>query len=143
MVNRLANDLRLGAYGVGRSDSDLDDYGRRMTAKLGKVQGITATALKLSRLICEMIQSKQPYEESLAFQPQPSAKTHRLKKLRMLQQLGRQLTDNLPEAADFFGSRSPLHEHAKKIPQNVTPESVAVFEWCRRMICCWSPPFWE
>jgi len=99
VVNRVSNALRLAAFGVGRSDSALGDYCRRMKAKLGKAEGITATAHKLSRVIYGMIHSKQPYDEAIAFQTHPSTRTRRLKKLRKIaHSLGMQLTAIQPES---------------------------------------------
>ncbi len=50
-VNRAATALRMAAASLSRSHSALGAYLRRMSAKLGKPQAVTATAHKLARLV--------------------------------------------------------------------------------------------
>jgi hypothetical protein len=51
VVNRLSDVLRLAATTLERSQSALGAYYRRMKAKLGAAEGVTATAHKLTRII--------------------------------------------------------------------------------------------
>lgn len=63
--NPLSVALRMAAMTLWRSESDLGDYCRKMKARLGKAEGITATAHKLARIIYAMIKSGRPYDESI------------------------------------------------------------------------------
>jgi len=61
----LAKALRLAAMTLWRNKSYLGDYCRKMKARLGKPEGITATAHKLARVIYAMIATGQPFDESI------------------------------------------------------------------------------
>jgi transposase len=63
-ANRVATALRLAAGGVARSESALGAYYRRMAAKLGKAEAITATAHKLARLIYSMLRNGTAYVDA-------------------------------------------------------------------------------
>lgn len=63
--NPLSVALRMAAMTLWRSDNHLGDYCRKMKARLGKAEGITATAHKLARIIYAMIESGKPYDESI------------------------------------------------------------------------------
>lgn len=63
-ANRAATALRLAAGGVRRSESALGAYYRRMAAKLGKAEAITATAHKLARLIYSMLRNGTEYVDA-------------------------------------------------------------------------------
>ena len=60
-ANRAAGALRLAAVSLSRSRSALGSYLRRMSARLGKPQAITATAHKLARLIYSMLKHGTEY----------------------------------------------------------------------------------
>ena len=60
-ANRAAIALRLAAASLSRSRSALGAYLRRMSAKLGKPQAITATAHKLARLVYSMLKHGTAY----------------------------------------------------------------------------------
>lgn len=60
-ANRAATALRLAASSLTRSRSALGAYLRRMSARLGKPQAITATAHKLARLIYSMLKHGTAY----------------------------------------------------------------------------------
>jgi transposase len=62
-ANRAAAALRLAATSLSRSRSALGAYLRRMTARLGKPQAVTATAHKLARLIYSMLRYGTEYVE--------------------------------------------------------------------------------
>ncbi len=60
-VNRAATALRVAAASLSRSRSALGAYLRRMSARLGKPQAITATAHKLARLVYSMLKHGTEY----------------------------------------------------------------------------------
>jgi hypothetical protein len=84
IVNRIAGALRLAAQGLTNAKCAMGDYCRRMKARLGKAEGTTAVAHKLARLIFALIQSKQPFDETKAFQTNAKTRSRRLKALQKL-----------------------------------------------------------
>ena len=60
--NRAGQILRLAAQSVGRGKSATGAYFRRLRARLGTEQAITATAHKLARIIYHMLKYHQPYQ---------------------------------------------------------------------------------
>ena len=64
--NRAAQAFRQAAVSVGRSDSELGAYYRRMQARKGPASAVTATAHKLARLYYHLVKSGQEYEEGSA-----------------------------------------------------------------------------
>jgi transposase len=60
-ANRAAAALRLAAASLSRSRSALGAYLRRMSARLGKPQAVTATAHKLARLVYSMLKHGTEY----------------------------------------------------------------------------------
>jgi len=78
VASRMAAALRLAAQGVRQSQSMLGEYCRRMKARLGKAEGITATAHKLARILWAVITTRRPYEEAEAFKQTPSTKARRI-----------------------------------------------------------------
>jgi hypothetical protein len=90
--SRVARALRLAALCVSRSDNKIGEYCRRLKARLGKAEGIVATAHKLARILYGMIKSGQAYDENEAFKVTPSSQAHRLRNLqKQAQALGLQL----------------------------------------------------
>lgn len=61
VVNRLSDALRLAATTLERSQSALGAYYRRMKARLGAAEGVTATAHKLARIIYRMLKHGEEY----------------------------------------------------------------------------------
>jgi transposase len=51
VVNRVSDALRMAAYTLTHSQSALGGFCRRMKARLGAAEGITATAHKLARIV--------------------------------------------------------------------------------------------
>lgn len=87
--SRLAAALRLCAFGVGNGKSKLGEYTRRMKGRLGKAEGITATAHKIARIIYAMITNQQPYEEETAFKLSPLNRERQLRRIeKQAAQLG-------------------------------------------------------
>lgn len=79
--NRLAAALRLGAHGLGKAQNKLGEFCRRMKGRLGKAEGITATAHKLARILYGVILRQKPYSEDEAFRISPSSQKKRLQRL--------------------------------------------------------------
>jgi len=61
--NRVAIVLRLGAKSLSRAQDYFGAFFRRMRARLGTAQAITATAHKLARVVYHVLHSKEPYTE--------------------------------------------------------------------------------
>lgn len=61
VVNRLADVLPMGATTLKHSQTALGAYYRRMVARLGPAQGVTAVAHKLARLLYSLIKYGHPY----------------------------------------------------------------------------------
>lgn len=98
--NRVANALRLAAFGLSNSKSKLGEFARRMKARLGKAEGITATAHKLARIIYSMIKTRASFDPQKAFAESPVNRTKRVKRLRSLaERLGFAVVENQPLAA--------------------------------------------
>lgn len=98
--SRLAKALRLGVYGLHRSQSEMGHYYRRMKGRLGKAEGTTAAAHKLARLIYALIEKQEPWSEAKAFEPSPRAAARRLQRLhKQAHALGYELTPAPAKAA--------------------------------------------
>jgi transposase len=63
--NRVALVLRLGAKSLSRAKDYFGAFFRRMRARLGTAQAITATAHKLARVVYHVLHSKEPYTETV------------------------------------------------------------------------------
>ena len=61
VVNRVSDALRLAAMTLEQSQSALGGYYRRMKARLGAAEAITATAHKLARIIYRLIKHGEDY----------------------------------------------------------------------------------
>ncbi|MEO5713688.1 MAG: IS110 family transposase [Luteolibacter sp.] len=79
--SRLAAAMRLGVFGLNKSQTQMGAYVRRMKGKLGKAEGITAAAHKLARIIHGMIKSQRAYDEKEAFKLTPQSEARRRKAL--------------------------------------------------------------
>lgn len=82
VVNRLAAALRLSAQALWNSKDALGDWSRRMKARLGKAEGITATAHLLCRIIYTLIAKRAAYDETKVFTLSPQAKARKIANLR-------------------------------------------------------------
>ena len=82
--NRIAAALRLAAYGLQNAKCQMGQYCRRMKGRLGRAEGITATAHKLARIIYSMIRSGRAYDEKEAFKNNPGIERKREKALKSL-----------------------------------------------------------
>jgi transposase len=61
VVNRAADALRMAANSLERSQTALGGFARRMKARLGAAEGITATAHKLARIVYRLIKHGETY----------------------------------------------------------------------------------
>ncbi len=66
VVNRAGQAFRQAAQCVGRSDSALGAYYRRMRARLGPQQATVATAYKIARIVYTMLKKHMPFEAASA-----------------------------------------------------------------------------
>ena len=80
--SRLARALRMAAFSLQRTESQMGQMLRRFKGKLGKAEGITATAHKLARVIYGMIKSQRSYDESEAFKITPQKLERRRRHLQ-------------------------------------------------------------
>ena len=62
--NRAAIALRIGANSLCRAKGYFGEFFRRMRAKLGTAQAVTATAYKIARVLYHVLLTKQPYAET-------------------------------------------------------------------------------
>ena len=63
--SRAATALRLGAHSLSRAKDYFGEFFRRMRAKLGAAQAITATAHKIARVLYHVMRTKEPYTETI------------------------------------------------------------------------------
>lgn len=61
VINRVSDALRLSATSLERSQSALGAFYRRMKARLGNAEAVTATAHKLARLIYRLVKHGEAY----------------------------------------------------------------------------------
>jgi transposase len=61
VISRVADALRIGATSLERSPSAMGAFHRRMKAKLGAAEGVTATAHKLARTVYRLIKHGEAY----------------------------------------------------------------------------------
>jgi len=61
-ATRAAQAFRLGAQAVGKTDTALGAFYRRLRARLGPERAIVATAHKLARLVYHLLKHHEPYE---------------------------------------------------------------------------------
>ena len=80
--SRASNALRLAAQALLKSRSYLGDYVRRMRARLGPPQAITAAAHKLARIIYHLITTRSRYDESVFIQEQQKQDSRNANRLR-------------------------------------------------------------
>jgi len=62
--SRAATVFRMAANSLERSKTPLGDYLRRMKARLGKQEGITATAHKIARIFYHLVTTGETYNEA-------------------------------------------------------------------------------
>jgi transposase len=90
--NRLAAAFRLCALGLANAKGMMGQYSRRIKGRLGKAEGITATAHKLARVVYAMIATGRAYDDNEAFKITPQNHKKQLNKLqKQAEALGFQL----------------------------------------------------
>jgi len=100
VVNRLSDSLRLSAAALEHSASALGAYHRRMKAKLGAAEGITATAHKLARILYRLVKHGEDYVREGLEKYEQKYQEQRLKRLqKQAQSLGFQLVEAQTVAA--------------------------------------------
>ena len=67
--NRAATGLRIGAQSLHHANDYLGEFFRQIARRLGKPQAITATADKLARIVFHLLNTKEPYDESVFQKP--------------------------------------------------------------------------
>jgi hypothetical protein len=84
VVNRVATLLRTVAPAIGRSDTWLGSFHRRMRARLGPAGANTATAHKLACVIYHLLKYREPYIDVDQFAYE--AKIHKIRMSRLKKQ---------------------------------------------------------
>ena len=82
MKSRTAYALRMAAQSLQRSQSALGDFFRRMKARLGAPEAITATAHKLARILHHLVKHRCAYDASVFAQEEDFHRKRREKTLR-------------------------------------------------------------
>jgi len=99
VVNRVATLLRTIATSIGRTDTWLGSFHRRMRSRLGPAEANTATARKLACLIYHLLKYQEPYIEVDRTIYEERIKRYRLARLRkQAKELGCELVE-MKEAA--------------------------------------------
>jgi transposase len=80
--NRAAIALRLGANSLCRAKGYFGEFFRRMRAKLGTAQAITATAHKIARVLYHVLLTREPYAETVFHQYDEQARQRAEVRLR-------------------------------------------------------------
>ena len=94
VVNRLADVLRMSASTLKHSQTAMGAFYRRMVAKLGPAEGITAVAHKLARLLYSLIKHGHEYVRTGLEQYEKKNADRKMKALRkMAQSMGVQILE--------------------------------------------------
>lgn len=78
---RAANLLRLAATAAGRTQTAIGAFYRRLSARLGKVKAVVATAHKLARIIYGMLKHREAYKDPGAPEYNTRQRKRRLRSL--------------------------------------------------------------
>ena len=94
VVNRLTDALRIAATTLERSQSALGAFYRRMKAKLGAAEAVTATGHKLARLIYRLIKHGEAYVQEGLEKYEMKNQQRKLRAVRkMAESLGLQILE--------------------------------------------------
>lgn len=86
--NHAGQTFRMSASGLSKCKSPLGDYARKMKSRLGKKEGVVATAHKIARIVYTMIKDKRSYNQEIMANNQEKWKEKRIKYLeKQLDQL--------------------------------------------------------
>jgi len=95
--SRVAHILRLCAWALSRSYSELGHFYRRMRARLGAPKAITALAHKLARIIYHMLSTREAYDETrFKVSEEEARRRHEARLKKQAQRLGFQLVPIQP-----------------------------------------------
>jgi len=95
VVNRVSNLLRIVAPSIGKTDTWLGIFHRRMRSRLGPAGANTATARKLACLIYHLLKYKEEHIDVDCLVFSEKIRTQRINRLRkQAEELGMQLTEN-------------------------------------------------
>lgn len=83
-TNRLAEAFRLSANGLHKSHGPLGDYLRRMKARIGKAEAITATAHKIARIVYTLLKAGTAYKPEMVMNQNGEQKRRHLKRLHKI-----------------------------------------------------------
>lgn len=94
VVNRVATLLRTLAVTVGRTDTWLGSFHRRMQSRIGKAAAVTATARKLACIIYHLLKHREPYLDINRLLYEERIRRHRISKLhKQAEELGFQVIE--------------------------------------------------
>jgi len=82
VASRAARAFRMAANGLWNNHSCLGDYHRRMAARLGKQEAVTATAHKLARIYYHLVLTQETYDDSKFILDEQAHKIKREARLR-------------------------------------------------------------
>ena len=82
VVSWVAAALRLAAQSLSNREHQLGEDCRRMKARLGIAEGLTATANKLARILYAVITRRVAYNEAEAFKQTPTTPARRISNLQ-------------------------------------------------------------
>jgi transposase len=93
--HRVATLFRVAAQSLHRSDNALGRFYRRIRAKLGAPQAVTATAHKLARIFFELVTTGAAYDETIFARREAEQEAQLLKRLgKQAERFGYTLTPN-------------------------------------------------
>jgi transposase len=99
--HRTATALRMGANSLCRAKGYFGEFFRRMRARLGTAQAITATAHKIARILYHVLSTKEPYAETVFHRCDEQAQRRAETRLRkQAARLGFQLLP-IPATGDY------------------------------------------
>ena len=94
VVNRISTLLRTLAINIGRTDTWMGAFHRRMKSRLGPAAAATATARKLACIIYHLLKTKQPYVDVNRLLYEEKIRRHRVIRLgKQAEELGFQLVE--------------------------------------------------
>jgi transposase len=93
--NRVTQAFRMAAQSLHNNKSYLGDYYRSQRARHGAIKAIKNTAHKLARIFYHLVQTRQPYDQSVFAKLEARNQKHRFHKL---QTLARQMGYSLVQA---------------------------------------------
>jgi transposase len=100
VVSRAATAFRVAAQALGKTQTPLGFFYRRMKARVGPAKATTATAHKLARLVYRLIKSGNTYKPIDMVEYEQAYKARRIESLRrQAVGLGCKIVEDLPKAA--------------------------------------------